>query len=73
MGAMASQITSLSIVYSDVYSGVDQRKYQSSASLPFVWGIHRWRMLVTQVAKALSAVVLIFFSCYQVRFANMLL
>ena len=39
---MASQITSLTIVYSIVYSGPDQRKYQSSASLPFVREIHRW-------------------------------
>ena len=30
------------IVYSTVYSGSDQRKHQSSASLAFVWGIHRW-------------------------------
>ena len=42
MAAMASQITSFTIVYSTVYSGVDQRKYQSSASLAFVRGIHRW-------------------------------
>ena len=42
MGAMVSQITSLAIVYSAVYSGVDQRKHQSSASLAFVRGIHRW-------------------------------
>ena len=42
MSAMASQITSLTIVYSTVYSGADQRKYQSSASLAFVWGIHLW-------------------------------
>ena len=43
MGVMASQITSLPIiVYSTVYSGADQRKRQSSASLAFVWGIHRW-------------------------------
>ena len=41
MGAMASQITSLTIVYSAVYSGADQSKHQSSASLAFVWGIHR--------------------------------
>ena len=41
MGAIASQITSLTIVYSTVYSGADQRKHQSSASLAFVWGIHR--------------------------------
>ena len=41
MSAMASQITSLTIVYSTVYSGVDQRKHQSSAPLAFVRGIHR--------------------------------
>ena len=35
MGAMASQITSLTIVYSTVHSGADQRKHQSSASLAF--------------------------------------
>ena len=33
---MASQINSLKIVYSTVYSGADQRKHQSSASLAFV-------------------------------------
>ena len=36
MGAIASQITSLTIVYSTVYSDADQRKHQSSASLAFV-------------------------------------
>ena len=41
MGGIASQITSLTIVYSTVYSGADQSKHQSSASLAFVWGIHR--------------------------------
>ena len=41
MGAIASQITSLTIVYSTVYSEADQRKYQSSASLAFGRGIHR--------------------------------
>ena len=41
ISVMASQITSLTIVYSTVYSGVDQRKHQSSVSLAFVWGIHR--------------------------------
>ena len=40
--AMASHITSVSIVCSTVGSGADQRKHQSSASLAFVWGIHRW-------------------------------
>ena len=38
---MASQITSFTIVYLTVYSGADQRKHQSSASLAFVRGIHR--------------------------------
>ena len=42
MGAMASQITSLTNVYQAVHSGADQRKHQSSASLAFVRGIHRW-------------------------------
>ena len=41
MSAMASQITSLTIVYSTVYSGSDQRKHQSSASQAFVWGNHQ--------------------------------
>ena len=42
MGAMASQITSPTIVYLAIYSGADQRKDQSSAPLAFVWGIHWW-------------------------------
>ena len=44
MDAIASQITSLIIVYSTVYSSADQRKHQSSASLAFVPGSHRWPM-----------------------------
>ena len=42
MGALRSQITNATSVYSTVYSGADQRKYQSSASLAFVWEIRRW-------------------------------
>ena len=42
MSARASQITSFTIVYSTVNSGADQRKHQSSALQPFVWGIDRW-------------------------------
>ena len=42
MGTMASHVTSLTIVYTTVNSGADQRKHQSSASLAFVWGIHWW-------------------------------
>ena len=41
MGAIASQITSVTIVCSTVYSDADQRKHQSSGSLVFLWGIHR--------------------------------
>ena len=44
MATIASQITSLTIVYSTVYSDADQRKHQSSASLAFVQGIHRGPM-----------------------------
>ena len=42
MSTMASQITGVSIVYSTVCSGADQRKHQISASLAFVRVIHRW-------------------------------
>ena len=41
MGTTASQITSLTIVLSTVYSDADQRKHQSSVSLAFLLGIHR--------------------------------
>ena len=42
MSVMTSQIISRKVIYSTVFSGADQRKHQSSASLAFVWGIHRW-------------------------------
>ena len=45
MTTMASQITSLTVVYSIVYSDADQSKHHSSASLDFVWGIHRDRWI----------------------------
>ena len=45
MSTIASLITSLAVVYSTVYSDADQRKHQSSASLAFVWGIHRDRWI----------------------------
>ena len=51
MGAMASQITSLTIVYSTIYSGADQKNYQSSASLAFVRGIHRWPVILHKMAS----------------------
>ena len=45
MTTMASKITSFTVVYSIVYSGADQRKHQSSASLAFVRGIYRDRWI----------------------------
>ena len=47
MGTMVSQITSLTTVYSTVYSDADQRKHQSSASLAFVRPVnspHKWQV-----------------------------
>ena len=37
MSAIASQTTGVAMVYSTVYSGVDQRRLQSSASLALWW------------------------------------
>ena len=45
MTTVASQITSLTIIYSTVQSDTDQKKHQSSTSLAFVWGIHRDRWI----------------------------
>ena len=42
MSSTAYEITGFTIVYSTVYLDADQRKRQSSASLAFVRGIHRW-------------------------------
>ena len=42
VSAMAPQIASISIVCSTVCSGAPQRKHQSSESLAFLRGIHRW-------------------------------
>ena len=51
MTTIASQITSLTVVYSTVYSDADQRKHQSSASLAFVWGIHRDRWIPCTIGQ----------------------
>ena len=40
--SIPSQIASLTMVYSTVYSAADQRKHQNSSSQAFVWRIHRW-------------------------------
>ena len=42
MSPTAFQITGIPIVCSTVYSGANQRRHQSSASLAFVRGIHWW-------------------------------
>ena len=42
MCVIASQATGVTIVYSIVCSGADQRKHQRSASLAFARGIHKW-------------------------------
>ena len=42
MSAMVFQIIGVSIAYSTVCSGADQRKHQNSVSLAFVREIHRW-------------------------------
>ena len=52
MSVMASLTTSLTIVYSSVYSGADQRVYQSSASLECVRGIHRWPVNSLHIGNA---------------------
>ena len=65
MGVLASQISSLTIVYSNVYSGADRRKHQSSMSLAFVQGIHRWplnsphKWLVTRKMLAFDDVIML--------------
>ena len=66
MSAIASQITSLTIVYSTVYSDADQRKHKSSASLAFVWGIHRDRWIpCTKGQLRDKCLHLMTSSCYQ--------
>ena len=54
MCAIASQITSLMIVYSTVYSGADQSKHQNSASLAFVWGTGEFRAQMASYAENIS-------------------
>ena len=44
MSGVTSEITGVLIVYSTVFPSADQRKHQSSASLAFVKGIHRWEV-----------------------------
>ena len=68
MNAIASQITSVSIVYSSVCSDTDQRWHQSSASLAFVRGIHRGpvnsphKRPVTRKMFPFDDVIMVYFS-----------
>ena len=76
MGTMASQITSLTIVYSAVYSGTDQRKHQSPASLAFVRGIHRGPVNsshkgpVTRKILPFDDVIMCYFTSTSVKMMN---
>ena len=78
MGVMASQITSLTIVYSTLYSGADYRKHQSSASLAFVRGMnrlpvnlpHKWP--VTQKMFPFDEAIMIFLQYVDYVFINYL-
>ena len=47
MSAMASQINGISVVYSTVCSGANQRKHKSSALLAFVSRSDRWIPRIT--------------------------
>ena len=58
MTTMASHITSLTVVYTTVYSDADQRKHQSSASLAFVWGIPRTKGPVTRKMFSFDDVIM---------------
>ena len=55
MGAMSSQITSLTIAYSTVYSSTDQRKRQSSVSLAFVRG--KYKIIEDEINFAIDGVL----------------
>ena len=73
MSSMAYQITSLTTVYPNVYSGADQRKHQSPASRAFVRGIHRWpvnslhKWPVTWKMFPFDDIIMCFLYCYCIR------
>ena len=80
MSVMVSQITTLTIVYPSVYLGIDWRKHQSSASLAFVRGIHRWSLNsphkgpVTRKMFPFDDVHLMMSSCYaSLKFSQIVL
>ena len=76
MDTMASQITSLTIVYSTVYLDADQRKHQSSTSLAFVRGIH-WGLVnsphkwpVTRKMFPFDDIIVLFIVDFPIRRPN---
>ena len=79
MSAMAPQVTSVSIVYSTVCSGAYQWKHQSSPSLAFVRGIHRWPVNsphigpVTRKLFPFDDVIMIYYQKRNVLIREMLL
>ena len=73
MTTMASQITSLTVVYSTVYSDADQRKHQSSASLAFVWGIHRDRWIPRTKGQLHGKCFYLMTSSYEYKISMVLL
>ena len=68
-----SQITSITIVYSTVYSDADQIKHPSSASMAFVRGIHRTpvnsthKWPVTRKMLSFDDVILSIMGCNQLH------
>ena len=66
IGKMASQITSLTIVYSTVYLSADLWKHQTSAPLAFVRGIHRchWSDLRYELTLCFHPMTVYSFLCF---------
>ena len=65
MGAMASQITFVQIVYSTICSGADQRKHKSSASLE-IWQewksyARMWIWLIYKIPSTFNGNLVIYF------------
>ena len=66
MSAMASQITSVSIIRSAVCPGANQRKHQSSAPLAIVRGIHRWAVNSPHKRPVTRKIVSIWWCHYEI-------
>ena len=83
IGTMASQITSLTIVYSTVHSGADQRKHQSTASLAFVpvknvygyqyLSVLPWKNMETQSEETHGVILHLILKTISLNFAYLIL